>query len=568
MRGSGGISPSKSGDSSPTNFMLLAPPGAETLTTLSAFLSLADGLFDTSSWQPEPGSPPTPTLSVASPFDFFGDPFRGSPTFSEPTPSRQWMAPKRAAVGSDGEMDAEKPTPHEVLAPYLAEFTGTVLLTFGTGCCILCGDARWTPVGVALILMVSIYGFAPVSGGQLNPSVSLALLLSDQLTFNRLCGAWASQLLGGLIGAAACVLVFDKFVEVQPAVGFGWWEVCIVESIFTAMLCFVFLSCMASKRNNPEKDHNQFYALAIGFVMVAGGYAAGPVSGSLFNPAVTLGLTCSSGSPHFWWCFQYIAYQAFGSLLAAALFRITRPDEFSGGVHSYSLPTQMASEFIGAWVLTFTVGLSTLGSSPLKALSSGACAMCMIYSLHDISPGLFNPAATLALVLIGDGRCSPESGLKYAAVQFAGALCAAFVYADIFHQQTFPLEPEGNLCGDCVFTCLLALTALFVGGGCEGEKEEAGDLSSSWAPAWTMTRTRFHVGLAIGMCYAVGALAGTTNPAVTFGVWTVSAINGSSWWPCPKYVAIELLGGLLAAASFHVTHARLLRGGHRKALHP
>jgi aquaporin Z len=36
---------------------------------------------------------------------------------------------------------------------------------------------------------------------------------------------------------------------------------------------------------------NSFYGLAIGFTVLAGAYAMGPVSGAAFNPAVVVGAT-------------------------------------------------------------------------------------------------------------------------------------------------------------------------------------------------------------------------------------------------------------------------------------
>ena len=43
------------------------------------------------------------------------------------------------------------------------------------------------------------------------------------------------------------------------------------------------------------KDPNQFYGLAIGFVIVAAGHAVGAVSGAALNPALALSLGNTSG---------------------------------------------------------------------------------------------------------------------------------------------------------------------------------------------------------------------------------------------------------------------------------
>ena len=50
------------------------------------------------------------------------------------------------------------------------------------------------------------------------------------------------------------------------------------------MLCFVVLRAAVSKANPAD---NEYFGLAIGFVIVAGGYGAGWISGGAFNPAVS-----------------------------------------------------------------------------------------------------------------------------------------------------------------------------------------------------------------------------------------------------------------------------------------
>merc|ERR1719265_3106636 len=90
------------------------------------------------------------------------------------------------------------------------------------------------------------------------------------------------------------------------------------------MLCFVVLSCALSKRNNPRDDGNQFFGLAIGFVIVAGGHAAGGISGACYNPAVAFGLDVSSH-----WPFIYTGFELTGAVLAAILFRMVRPEDFN-----------------------------------------------------------------------------------------------------------------------------------------------------------------------------------------------------------------------------------------------
>ena len=65
------------------------------------------------------------------------------------------------------------------------------------------------------------------------------------------------------------------------------------------MLCFVVLNVAATAKNKP----NEYYGLAIGFVIIAGGYAGGGISGGAFNPAVAFGIDTASVGLGFGWSF-------------------------------------------------------------------------------------------------------------------------------------------------------------------------------------------------------------------------------------------------------------------------
>merc|ERR1711881_431844 len=107
---------------------------------------------------------------------------------------------------------------------------------------------------------------------------------------------------------------------------------------YTFMLCFVVLNVATAGKNAG----NQFFGLAIGFVIIAGGYAAGNISGGCFNPAVALGIDVSSAGLGFGWGIAYTAYELLGAAAVAGMFRIVRPDEF-GGSPDYNLTTKLVS---------------------------------------------------------------------------------------------------------------------------------------------------------------------------------------------------------------------------------
>jgi len=63
----------------------------------------------------------------------------------------------------------------------LAEFVGTYLLIFTVGCNVMCQTPVWAGVSIACVLMVMIYAFGGISGGNFNPAVSFALGLTKKM---------------------------------------------------------------------------------------------------------------------------------------------------------------------------------------------------------------------------------------------------------------------------------------------------------------------------------------------------------------------------------------------------
>jgi len=281
--------------------------------------------------------------------------------------------------------------------------------------------------------------------------------------------------------------------------------------------------------------------LAIGFVIIAGGYAAGNISGGCFNPAVAFGIDVSSISLGFGWSFAYLGYEVLGAVLAALLFRVVRPDEFEEGAE-YGMAAKACSEFLGTFFLVLTVGLNVLGKSPAPVWSIAASLMCMIYALGNCSGAHFNPAVTLAIVASGRSKCPITDAALYMVVQIIAGICAAFTYTGMHHGATFALGPGKDFgyghaaVAEVVFTFVLCFVVLSV-----ATVKEA----SPWA-----------FGFAIASCvtaggYAIGAVSGgSLNPAVSFGIATSNTIEGGLFYQCLIYTGFEFAGAVLAACVF------------------
>merc|ERR1719277_1712304 len=188
--------------------------------------------------------------------------------------------------------------------------------------------------------------------------------------------------------------------------------------MYTAMLCFVVLNVACSSASRE----NQYYGLAIGFVIVAGGYAVGSISGGAFNPAVALAIDLSSANKGFGVSLAYTGFEFIAAALAAGAFRVVRPEEFDG--EKKTTTAKLASEFLGTYFLFVTVGFNVLAGTAAAAYSIAASLMCMIYAVGNVSGAHLNPAVTFAILLCGRDVIpgGPKEAAMYMAAQIAGGM--------------------------------------------------------------------------------------------------------------------------------------------------
>lgn len=416
---------------------------------------------------------------------------------------------------------------------YLAEFVGTYILVLTIGCNVLGGTAVWAVTSIAASLMVGIYALGNVSGAHFNPAVTTAIFLT-----NKMPGGWTealcymvSQFFGGICASLTYMGVFQHTFDLGPGKGYTWLGAGMVEMMYTAMLCFVVLNVACS---SASKD-NQYYGLAIGFVIVAGGYAVGTISGAAFNPAVALAIDLVSEKSYLY-SLVYIAFQLVGAGIASALFRVVRAEDFNGTKKSTA--AKLTSEFLGTFMLTVTVGFNVLTASAAGAWSIGAALMCMIYAVGNVSGGHFNPAVTLAILLSGRDQISASDALKYMGVQVLAAIAAGLCYVGVVGM-SFRIAPgltwfRSGL-GEIVFTAFLCFVVLSV--------------------ATVQKPLKEMFGLAIGSVITAGGFAGAAigvsmNPAVSLGIDFANMIKGGHFGASLGYCALEAVGAAVAVGVF------------------
>jgi aquaporin Z len=168
---------------------------------------------------------------------------------------------------------------------YIAEFIGTFFLVLTVGCTIIPGAAGViAPLAIGAALMVMIFATGHVSGGHLNPAVTLAVFLRGKCPANDVIPYWIAQVAAGVAAALVAVFLCGKSgtpmeIKSVPAAF-------VAEFLFTFALAFVVLNVATAKGT----ANNSFYGLAIGMTVMVGALAVGNISGGAFNPAVAMGV--------------------------------------------------------------------------------------------------------------------------------------------------------------------------------------------------------------------------------------------------------------------------------------
>eukprot|EP00913_Durusdinium_trenchii_P026057 g24444.t1 len=214
-------------------------------------------------------------------------------------------------------------------------------------------------------------------------------------------------------------------------------------------------------------------------------------------------------------------------------------------------PTMVAkctAEFVGTFLLIFTVGCNVLGGSPMWAgVSIAFVLMVCIYALGGISGGNFNPAVSVTL---GLSKTIGGPGLDWKTVgMYSGVQCAAGVLAGVSYSllfgKTFNLAPakgfswyHAGLC-ELLYTFMLTFVVMNVAAAKKNATEK--NQYYGMAIAFSVVAGAYGAGAVSGGCF---------NPAVALGIDLSSAGLGFGW--SIVYIGFELLGAAMAATLFKV----------------
>ncbi len=179
---------------------------------------------------------------------------------------------------------------------YLAEFFGTFVFVFCTCGAVLVNSfyGEIGLIGIALVAgfayVLAMYSTVHISGGHLNPAVTVALWLNGKIQGLEAISYIIFQILAGFASAGMLLLIFGKRAAALflggpvLAQGVSDQSAILLEMILAAFLVFVYFATIVDKRGPVS-----FGPLAVGLVVLVSTLIAGPITGASLNPARALG---------------------------------------------------------------------------------------------------------------------------------------------------------------------------------------------------------------------------------------------------------------------------------------
>ncbi|MBO3745296.1 aquaporin family protein [Streptosporangiaceae bacterium NEAU-GS5] len=187
---------------------------------------------------------------------------------------------------------------------WLAELLGTAFLVYvGAGSAAATGFiaagtnvpfsmAQLGVISFAFMLVIvgTVYAIGHISGGHINPAVTVALAATGKFAWREVPGYIISQVAGAIVGALAIFVTLGAdgakaagggVTKYAASVGFGRGS--LIEAIGTFMLVFVIFGVI-DRRATPG-----WAPMAIGSIVFAIIIIVGPATGAAINPARYLG---------------------------------------------------------------------------------------------------------------------------------------------------------------------------------------------------------------------------------------------------------------------------------------
>lgn len=225
---------------------------------------------------------------------------------------------------------------------YLAECVGTMILVLvgcGTAVATGCDDtggfvATALAFGIAIVALA--YSVGRISGGHVNPAVSLAVYLNGGMDLKDLLGYIGSQIVGALVGSALLGAFFGGFqatgangiaslTAMYNSYGNEAPETAAILSAFAVEIVLTFIFVLSILGITSKKEESSLGGLLIGLVLTGVHLVGIPLTGTSVNPARSLSAAIfaafAGDTEPLKWIWIFILAPLVGAALAALLWK-------------------------------------------------------------------------------------------------------------------------------------------------------------------------------------------------------------------------------------------------------
>ncbi|MBP9827207.1 aquaporin Z [Candidatus Saccharibacteria bacterium] len=220
----------------------------------------------------------------------------------------------------------------------MAELFGTMLLVLGgCGTAILAGP-KIGVLGVALAfglsLLVIAYAIGHISGGHVNPAVTIALAMTGKFDRAKVAGYIMAQIIGGLLGGAILLYIASQtpgftleaktfavngYGALSPS-GASLGAAFVIEIVMTAVLLFAVMA------TTHKKFPAGFGGLTVGMSLALIHMISIPVTNTSVNPARSIAVALFAGGDAVTQLWLFIIAPVIGALVGAYLYKFIAED--------------------------------------------------------------------------------------------------------------------------------------------------------------------------------------------------------------------------------------------------
>lgn len=218
---------------------------------------------------------------------------------------------------------------------YICEFIGTfILVLMGCGSAAIAGKALGT-LGIAFAFGLSIvaiaYSVGRISGGHVNPAVSLAMYINKKISSKDFCGYVVAQVLGAIVGSL-CLLLIVNGLGMDKNLGANYYGdnsatgASLIVALFTEIIA-TFIFVLAILGVTSDEKNGSVAGIVIGLVLTLIHIVVIPITGTSVNPARSLAPALFTGGEALSQVWVFIVAPLVGAAIAAYVWNFVEKEE-------------------------------------------------------------------------------------------------------------------------------------------------------------------------------------------------------------------------------------------------